>query len=139
MLHKILSSLKKEMWIISFFKKMNFLNFFLSFFIYVLLERGREGEREEERHQCAIASHVSRTEDLVHNPGMCPDWESNQRPFDSQAGTQSTEPHQPGLFLYFFNYSNILEISNFYTFLIVTVLYNMMHGPLFVFNKCWHE
>ena len=25
------------------------------------------------------------------------DWESSQRPFGSQAGTQSTEPHQPGL------------------------------------------
>ena len=34
--------------------------------------------------------------DLTCNPGMCPDWESNRRPFDSQAGTQSTEPHQPG-------------------------------------------
>ena len=32
--------------------------------------------------------------DLAHNPGMCPDWESNWRPFVSQAGTQSTEPHQ---------------------------------------------
>ena len=30
-------------------------------------------------------------------PGRCPDWESNQRPFGSQAGTQSPEPHQPGL------------------------------------------
>ena len=30
---------------------------------------------------------------------MCPDWESNQRPFGSQAGTQSTELHQPGLYL----------------------------------------
>ena len=29
-------------------------------------------------------------------PGMCPNWESNQRPFGSQAGTQPTEPHQPG-------------------------------------------
>ena len=32
---------------------------------------------------------------------MCPDWESNQQPltinpFGSQAGTQATEPHQPG-------------------------------------------
>ena len=34
--------------------------------------------------------------DLAHNPGMCPDWESNQQPFDLQAGTQFTEPHQPG-------------------------------------------
>ena len=36
--------------------------------------------------------------DLARNPGMCPDWESNQRPFGSQAHTQSTELHQPGLF-----------------------------------------
>ena len=34
--------------------------------------------------------------DLAHNPGMCPDWESNQGPFASQASAQSTEPHQPG-------------------------------------------
>ena len=34
--------------------------------------------------------------DLACSPGMCPDWEPNQQPFGSQAGTQSTEPHQPG-------------------------------------------
>ena len=34
-----------------------------------------------------IASCVPPTEDLAYNPGMCPDWESNQPPFDSQAGT----------------------------------------------------
>ena len=28
---------------------------------------------------------------------MWPDWESNWRPLGSQSGTQSTEPHQPGL------------------------------------------
>ena len=33
---------------------------------------------------------------LAHNTGMCPDWDSKQRPIGSQAGTQSTEPHQPG-------------------------------------------
>ena len=44
-----------------------------------------------------VASHVLPTGDLASNPGMCPDWESNQRPFGLQAGTQSTEPHQPGL------------------------------------------
>ena len=32
----------------------------------------------------------------THNPGTYPDWESNQQPFGLQAGTQSTEPHQPG-------------------------------------------
>ena len=36
------------------------------------------------------------TGDLPCNPGRCPDWESNQQPFSSQAGTQYTEPHQPG-------------------------------------------
>ena len=35
----------------------------------------------------------SPTGDLSQNPGMCPDWESNQRPFGLQADTQSTEPH----------------------------------------------
>ena len=30
------------------------------------------------------------------NPGVGPTWESNWRPLGSQAGTQSTEPHQPG-------------------------------------------
>ena len=27
------------------------------------------------------------------------DWELNRQPFGLQAGTQSTEPHQPGLLL----------------------------------------
>ena len=33
---------------------------------------------------------------------MCPAWESNQQPFSSQAGTQSTEPHHPGLHFNFY-------------------------------------
>ena len=39
--------------------------------------------------------------DLDCNPGMFPDWESNQRPFGLQVGPQSTEPHQPGLLFQF--------------------------------------
>ena len=54
-----------------------------------------EGEREGEKHQCVVASHEPVTGHLAHNSGMCPDWELNQRPFVSQAGAQSTEPHQP--------------------------------------------
>ena len=37
-----------------------------------------EGEREGEKHQCVVASHISLTGDLARNPGMCPDWELNQ-------------------------------------------------------------
>ena len=32
---------------------------------------------------------------LACNPAMCPDWESDWPLFCPQAGTQSTEPHQP--------------------------------------------
>ena len=45
-------------------------------FIY-FIERGREGEREEEKHQCMVPSYMPPTGDLLHNSGMCPDWESN--------------------------------------------------------------
>ena len=65
-------------------------------FIYLFLERGREGEREGEKYQCVVASCTSCTRDLACNPGMWPDWELNRRPFGSQADTQYTEPHQLG-------------------------------------------
>ena len=54
------------------------------------------GEREGEKHQCVVASHTPPTGGLVRNPGMCPDWESNQRPLVAQAGTQSTEQPSQG-------------------------------------------
>ena len=68
--------------------------FFLKgFYLFIFREeKGREGEK----HQCVVASWVPSSGDLTCNPGMCPVWESNQQPFGSQAGTQSTEPHQPG-------------------------------------------
>ena len=40
-------------------------------------EKGREGEREGENHQCVVASHEPHTGDMASNLGMCPDWESN--------------------------------------------------------------
>ena len=69
--------------------------FFKRFYFFIFREKGREGEWE--KHQCVVASWAPPTGgDLACNPGMCPDWESNWRPFSSQASTQSTEPHQPG-------------------------------------------
>ena len=47
--------------------------------------------------------------DVACNPGMWPDWESDWWPFASQAGTQSTEPHQPGLNIAYFK---DLKITN---------------------------
>ena len=60
------------------------LSFFLRFDLFIFRQSGREGEREGEKQQCVVASHVPSTEDLAHNPGMCPHWESNQWPFGSQ-------------------------------------------------------
>ena len=60
----------------------------------------KERERNinvREIHQ-SFASYMPPTRELAHNPAMCPDWESNWQPFGSQSNTQSTEPHQPGLF-----------------------------------------
>ena len=59
------------------------------FYLFLFRERGREGEREW----------TPPTGDLARNPGTCPDQELNLWPFDTQAGTQSSEPHQPGLYL----------------------------------------
>ena len=60
-----------------------------------MLKKKRK-ERKGEKHQCVVASRASPTGDLARTPGMCPDWEWNRRPFDLQAGTQSTEPQQLG-------------------------------------------
>ena len=73
---------------------------FCLFKVYLFLEGGEGRKKERERNINQLPLGTPPTEDLAHNPGMCPDWESNQRSFDSQAGTQSTEPHQPGLLLF---------------------------------------
>ena len=48
---------------------------------------------------CGCLSHAP-IGDLAINPGMCPDWESNQRAFGLQAHAQSTELHQLGIYLF---------------------------------------
>ena len=62
------------------------------FYLFIFRER-KEGETEVEKHQFVVVYHVTPTNDLAHNPGMCSDWELNQRPFSLQAGVQSTQPH----------------------------------------------
>ena len=62
--------------------------------MYLFLERGEGRERQRETSMCGCFSRAPYW-GLAHNPGMCPDWESNQQHFGSQADTQSTEPRQP--------------------------------------------
>ena len=78
-------------------------DFLKRFYILIFRKWRKEGERKRKKPQCVVASPVSPTGDLACNPGMCPDWESNQRSFGSQAGTQCTEPHQPGPEMILFN------------------------------------
>ena len=58
-----------------------------SFFKRFIFREGREREREGEKHQCVVASHVPCAGDLACNPGMCLDWELNWQCFGLQAGT----------------------------------------------------
>ena len=73
------------------------ISFLKRFYLFIFRQWRREGEREGEKHQCTVGSCVPPNGDLACNSGMCPDWESNWRPFGSQACPQSTEPHYPGL------------------------------------------
>ena len=93
------------------FFKILFIYLFLRFYLLIFREKGRERDREGEKHQCVVASHAPPTGDLAHNPGMCPDWESNWQPFGSQAGTQSTEPHRPRLHLNFCTHFHVVLCS----------------------------
>ena len=77
--------------------------FFKKYFIYLFLERGEGKERERETSS-VVTSHMLPARDLTHDPGMCPDWESNQRLFGLQASTQSIESHQLGLKVDFVRY-----------------------------------
>ena len=70
-------------------------------FIYFLVEKGREGEREVEKldvweKHWSFASHMLPVQYLACNPGMCPDWESNPWPVGLLDDAQPTEPHQSG-------------------------------------------
>ena len=74
--------------------------FFCLYILVILREwEGREKEQRESMCGCLLRTPNG---DLACNPGMCPDWESSQRPFGLQADTQSIEPHQPGHVYYCF-------------------------------------
>ena len=65
-------------------------------FYLFIFGRGEGREKERERNISVWLPLMHPPLGSGHNLGMCPDWESNQPPFGSQAGTQCTEPQQPG-------------------------------------------
>ena len=92
--------------------------------LFIFRERGREGEVGE-KHRCVVVSCTSLTGDLACNPGMCPDWEPNQRPFGLQSGAKSTEPHQPGQLLCLLTYDS----SSHFTCTITSSLFGIIDVP----------
>ena len=88
-------------WFLSLNRAQDFLKIFY-LFIFTEIGEGREKERERNIIVCLPLVRPL-TGDLAYNPGTCCDWESEQQPFGSQAGTQSTEPHQPGPLDFSFN------------------------------------
>ena len=63
--------------------------------LLIFKERGTEGGRRGEKHQCERETSVGC---LLCTPGLGPepDWELNQRPFALRNYAQPTEPHQSG-------------------------------------------
>ena len=76
-----------------------FLKIFIYFYFWFKRE-GKEKEREEtsmwERNIDWLPSVHAPSGHQTCNPGMCPDWESNQWPFSLLDEAQPTEPHQLG-------------------------------------------
>ena len=68
--------------------------FLKRFYLFIFRERRREGEK----HGCVRETSTAHptTGNLARSQGVCPDRESNQGLFSSQASVQSTKPHQPG-------------------------------------------
>ena len=86
--------------------------FFLKDFIYfIFTQRGREGERGGEKHQCVVASPMPPTGNLACNPGLCPDWESNQQPFGSQPTLNTLNYTSQGLKMIFLCYMYLPQLK----------------------------
>ena len=80
-----------------------FLHHFIHLFFPIFRGEGREKGRERNIDVWLPLARPLLGTWPEQNPGLCPDWESNwHQPFGSQAGTQSTEKHQPELMLHIF-------------------------------------
>ena len=84
-----------------------------------------------------VAPHSPRTGDLAHNPGICPDWELNWRPFGSQACTQSPELHQPGLKFIDFRERETLMYCSIYSWIRWFTLVCAMSTLISFYSHYW--
>nr|KAF6452820.1 hypothetical protein HJG59_008167 [Molossus molossus] len=88
------------------------------FFFFFIRESGRERERErniDEREDGSATFCMPLTGDQAHNLGMCPDWESNQRPLGAWVDTQQLSHTSWAFFLNFQAriFKNWVRLSHF--------------------------
>ena len=86
--------------------------------IYLFLERGREGDKEGEKHPCVVASCMPPTQDLARNPGMCPDWESNGDPLIHRPALNLLSHSSQGCYTLFLSK---LSLSNYFSHMSITM------------------
>ena len=72
-------------------------------YLFIFRERRREGKERERNIYWLPLAHAN----WSATQACALDRESNQQPFGSQAGTQSTEPHQPGQKFPSFSMANV--------------------------------
>ena len=89
--------------------------FVLGFYLFIFRERGREGEREGEKYQCVVASHVAPTGDLAHNLDMCLDGELNQQLFGLPPMLNPLSHTSQGGTMFFTNFFFIAKHTHRYT------------------------
>ena len=83
------------------------------FYLFILREGGREGEREErERNINRLLLACILTRDLACNPVTCPDWELNRRPFILRDSAQPTEPASQGLLACLLSHAHHAELKS---------------------------
>ena len=84
----------------------NYTSFFFFFtdFIYLFIfsERGREGEREGEKHQCVVASHTPPTGDLATTQACALPGNQTCHPLVLRLALNPLDPHQPGPIVHLF-------------------------------------
>ena len=73
--------------------------FFKRFYLFIFRE-GKGGRKRERNISVWLPLMYPLLGTQLATQARALDWELNWRPFGSQTGTQSTEPHQPGLFLF---------------------------------------
>ena len=82
-----------KLWAIKIYSDMErTASFFKRFYLFIFEEGERKVERENERSIDQVPLTCPPTRGLASHPGLCPDGESNLRPFGFRDNTHPNEP-----------------------------------------------